>query len=176
MANETNKIQASAAKLETPLAIRHVESHLVFGPLARHFPLAYVAFAIAFLSLLAGVFATGKPTGMYIGSIVDKPIFLLVPFLIFRMTYRQQAIIGWIAVKITLGMVAFMLVTIGAGVSFREGKADALPNLFLGLIWIPGIEFIPKVTPHQRYVTLARIVLSIPCIYFGVKSGNWHWN
>jgi hypothetical protein len=43
------------------------------------------------------------------------------------------------------------------------------------LIWIPGLEFVPKITPQQRYLTLARIALSLPCIYFGVESGNWHW-
>ena len=91
------------------------------------------------------------------------------------MTYRQQAIVGWIAVKFALGIAAFMMATIGAGVSFQRGQADAWPNLFLGLIWIPWVEFIPKVTPHQRYVTLTRIALSIPCIYYGVKIGNWHW-
>jgi len=175
MANSADKIKINGAKLETPFAIRQVESHLIFGPFSRHFPLAYLAFAIAILSLIAGFFATGKAIGQYIGSILDKLIFLFVPLLLVRMTYRQQAIVGWIAVKFTLGIVAFMMVTIGATVSFQRGQTDAWPNLFLGLIWIPGIEFIPKITPHQRYVTLARIILSIPCIYFGVKSGNWHW-
>jgi hypothetical protein len=68
-----------------------------------------------------------------------------------------------------------MLATVGAGVSFSRGQADAWPNLFLGIIWIPSIEFIPRVTPHQKYVSFARVFLSIPFIYFGVKSGNWHW-
>jgi hypothetical protein len=68
-----------------------------------------------------------------------------------------------------------MLATVGAGMSFQHHYADAWSNLILGLIWIPGLEFIAQVTPYQRYVTLARIALSIPCIYFGVKSGNWHW-
>lgn len=176
MPDQVDKIKIAAAKLETPLAIRHVESHLIFGPLSRHFPLAYIALGISVLSLIAAIFAGGAASGQHIGSIFDKVLFLFVPYVLWRMTYRQQAIVGWMAVKIAVGMAAFMLVTIGAGMSFQQGKADAWPNLFLGLIWIPGVEFIPKVTPHQRYVTLARILLSIPCIYLGVKSGNWHWN
>lgn len=175
MEEPVDKIKLGAAKLETPLAIRHVESHLVFGPLSRHFPLAYIALGLGVLNLLAAIFAGGPANGQHIGSIFDKVFYLIVPFLLLRMTYRQQAIVGWMATKFAFGLGAFMLVTIGAGASFRDNKADAWPNLLLGLIWIPGIEFIPKVTPHQRYVTLARIVLSIPCIYFGVKSGNWHW-
>jgi hypothetical protein len=161
--------------LETPFTIRQVESHLIFGPMSRYVPFAWVALVGALLCVVAGFFATGLPVGKYIGSIYDKLIFLALPLLLFRMTYRQQAIVGWIAVKLAMGIAAIMLATIGAGISFQRGQADAWPNLFLGLIWIPGVEFIPKVTPHQRYVTLARIALSIPCIYFGVNSGSWHW-
>lgn len=175
MANPLDSIKVNGAKLETPLLVRHLESHLIFGPLSRHFPLAYFALGIAILSFVAGFFAAGKPMGQYIGSNLDKLIFLIVALLLLRMTYRQQAIVGWLAVKISLGLAAFMMATIGSGVSFQRGQADAWPNLFLGLIWIPGVEFIPKVTPHQRYVTLARVILSVPCIYYGVKSGNWHW-
>ena len=175
MANPLDTIKVNGAKFETPLMVRQVESHLIFGPLSRHVPLAYLALGFAVLSLIAGFFATGKPMGQYVGSILDKLIFLAVPLLLLRITYRQQAIVGWIAVKLTMGIVAFMFATIGAGVSFQRGQADAWPNLFLGLIWIPGVEFIPRVTPHQRYVTLARIALSVPCIYYGIKSGNWHW-
>jgi hypothetical protein len=110
------------------------------------------------------------------GSILDKLMFLVLPLLSLSMTKRQQAILGWMAVKIAMGFAAFIMATVGSGVSFQHGYADAWPNLFLGLLWIPGIEFIPRVTPYLRYVTLARLILSLPCIYFGVKSGNWHWS
>jgi hypothetical protein len=175
MPSPLDSIKINGAKLETPFTVRQVESHLIFGPISRHVPTAYIAFGGAIISLIAGFFATGIPVGQYIGSIFDKLIFLAVPLLLLRMTYRQQAIVGWMAVKFALGIGGLMLATIGAGVSFQRGQADAWPNLFLGLIWIPWVEFIPKVAPHQRYVTLTRIALSVPCIYYGVKSGNWHW-
>ncbi|MFW6154723.1 MAG: hypothetical protein ACOC95_05855 [Planctomycetota bacterium] len=59
--------------------------------------------------------------------------------------------------------------------SFQRGRADAWANLFLGVIRSPGVEFIPKVTTHQRYVTPGRVALSLPCIYFGVRRGDWQW-
>lgn len=170
-----DSIKANGAKLETPQLVRQVETHLIFGPLSRHFPVAYLALGIGVVSLIAGFFGTSQPIGQYLGSILDKLIFLAVPLLLIRLTYRQQAIVGWIAVKFAFGFAAFIMTTVGAGTSFQRGQADAWPLLFLGLIWIPGIEFIPKVTPHQRYLTLARIALSVPCIYFGIKSGNWKW-
>jgi hypothetical protein len=175
MPNPLDSIKVNGAKLETPFTIRQVESHLVFGPMSRHLPFAYVALVGGIVSLIAGFFATGMPAGQYVGNIFDKAVFLFAPVLLLRMTCRQQAILGWMVIKFTLGLVALMLATIGAGVSFQRGEADAWPNLFLGLIWIPGIEFIPKVTPYQRYVTIARMVLSIPLICLGIKSGNWHW-
>lgn len=168
-------MRRGGAKIEEPGLIRHVESHMVFGPLSRHFGFGYVALVGAILSFVGGFFATHLPPAQYFGSLLDKLVFLALPLMILTWTPRQQAIVGWIAFKITLGLGAFFMATVGAGESFKLGKSDAWPLLLLGLLWIPGIEFIPKITPHQRYVTLARIVLSIPCIYFGVKSGNWHW-
>jgi uncharacterized membrane protein len=50
------QIKINASRIETPLATRHVESHLIFGPLARHLPLAYVLLAIGVLSLILGFF------------------------------------------------------------------------------------------------------------------------
>ncbi len=167
-------LRRGGAKIETPFLIRHVESHLIFGPFSRHFAFGYVVLIGAILSYFAAFFAVHVPLGQYIGNLIDKLIFLAIPLLFITWTRRQQAIVGWIAVKGALGMAAFLMATVGAGVSFQHGYSDAWANLFLGLIWIPGIEFVPKVTPHQRFVTLARIVLSIPCVYFGIKSGNWH--
>jgi hypothetical protein len=175
MSNSNESIKIDGAKLETPLTIRQVESHLMFGPLSRHFPCAFLALAGGILSLIAGFYATHSPLVQYLGSIIDKLVFFAVPWLMFRMTYRQQAIVGWLAVKLAFGVTAIILAASGAAASFRGGQADAWPKLLLGLIWIPGIEFIPKIAPHQRYVTLARMALSIPCIYFGINGGGWHW-
>lgn len=173
--SERKSIADGFRKLETPGLIRQVETHLVFGPLSRHFPLGYIALAFVVAGLVAAFFAQHQPVGQYIGSIADKLVFLIVPFLMLRATLRQQAIIGFLAVKITLGIAAFMMLSIGVPVSLQRHQSDALPLLFLGLIWLPSVEFLPSVTPHQKYVTLARLLLTIPCVYFGVRSGYWHW-
>lgn len=47
--------------------------------------------------------------------------------------------------------------------------------LGLGLIWMPWIEFIPKISVKQKYVTIARLILSMPFIMLGINSGNWYW-
>jgi hypothetical protein len=175
-ATKRKSIAEGAQKLETPGLIRQVETHLIFGPLSRHFPLAYIALALAAGALIIAFFSLHQPIGQYVGTIADKLIFLFVPILMLRMTLRQQAIIGFLAVKITQGIASFMMITIGSAVSFQRHQSDAWPNLFLGLIWLPSIEFLPRVTPHQKYVTIARLVLSIPFIFLGVRSGYWHWS
>ena len=89
-----------------------------------------------------------------------------------RATLRQQAIIGFLAVKIALGMAAFIMLTVGVPVELQHHQSDALPNLFLGLIWLPSVEFLPTVTPHQKYVTLARLVLPFRVSISGSAAGT----
>ena len=117
--------------------IRQVETHLIFGPLSRHFPLGYIAIAFGVIGLVGAFFSLHQALGQYIGTIADKIIFLVVPILMLRMTLRQQAILGCLGAKITLGIVAFMMLTIGVPVSLQRHQFDAIPNLFLGLIWLP---------------------------------------
>ena len=175
MKNPFANININGKILEKPFMIQQVETHLIFGPLSRHLQLGYIALVLAIINLGVGLFAFQKPFVQYIGGNINRLIFLIVAFIILRMTCRQQAILGLAVIKLSLGMAAFLMATVGASHSFSHRQADAWPNLFLGLIWIPSLEFIPKITPNQRYITIARIILSIPCIYFGIKSGNWHW-
>ena len=174
MPNPNSNVKIDMSLIETPFTIRKVETHLIFGPIAKRVPFKYLVLCGGILYFIIGLCATHKPVGRYIVGCLDKLLPLLILPLLFRITKRQQAIIGWMGVKSGLGLGAVILAT-AAGISFQRHYADAWANLFLGLIWIPGIEFIPRITPHQRYVTLARLALSIPCIYCGVSSGNWRW-
>jgi len=178
MAKFVDKSKVNTRYLETPFTIQQVETHLVFGPLSRHVPIAYLALLVGIVKLAADFSDRHVPQGQRIGGAVWDVLFWIVflPFGLSRLTRRQQAIIVWGTVKFVFGFAAFMMVAIGGLGGLAEGHSDALPNLFLGLIWIPGFEFIPKITPHQKYVTIARLLLSIPCVYFGVRSGNWHWD
>lgn len=175
MAGFIDEFRKAGARFEKPFLVTQVETHLIFGPISRYVSFGYVAIFAGIVAVAAGFFAQHKPAIEYVGDTFDALLFLTVPILVLLWTRRQQAILGWIAAKAAVGVAAFMMATIGAGMSFMRGDADAWAFAFLGLIWIPGVEFIPKVTPNQRYVTITRIVLSIPCVYFGIKSGNWTW-
>lgn len=54
---------------------------------------------------------------------MDKLVFLVIFILIgTQLTRLQQAIVGWVTVKATLGLLAFMVLTVGATVSFARGR------------------------------------------------------
>lgn len=179
MVSFLDKLKINGSKFETPFTIRHVESHLIFGPLSRHFPVAYLALAAGVLKLLDDFRNSQVPAGQRIGGAIEDLIVWagLMPLILSRMTRRQQAIIAWGATKFALGFAAFIMMTVGTGSSYQSGQPrDALVFFFLGLIWLPSLEFIPRLTPHQKYITLARIVLSIPLVIIGIRGGNWHWS
>ena len=168
-------IKIDGSYLETPFTVRQVDTHLVFGPISRHIPCAYLVIFGIVASFFIGSFHSGQSLGRFILGILGRLFFLPVPLLLLQMTRRQQAIAGWLAVKISLGIGAILMAAVGSTLSFEHGYADAWSNLALGLLWIPSVEFIARITPYQRYVTIGRIILSIPCIYWGTKSGNWCW-
>ena len=174
-----DKLKIDGSKFETPITIRHVESHLIFGPLSRHFPVAYVAALCGVLKLASDFLNTAAPMGQRVGGAIEDLIVWvsLVPLILSRMTRRQQAILAWGATKFGLGFAAFIMMTVGTGTSYQSGHPrDALVFFFLGLIWLPSVEFIPRFTPHQRYITLTRLILSIPLVIIGIQGGNWHWS
>ena len=169
--------KAYGEKLETPLTIRHVETHLFFGPLSRHLSLGFLVLAGGLIHLIWTLLSPPEvPRGQYIGDTIGILLseILFIPFFLLQITRRQQAIIGWGVMNLTFGFAFFIMTAVGGFGGLAQGHHDALPLLFLGLLWIPSVEFIPKVTPHQKYVTVARLLLSIPCIYVGMKSGEWH--
>jgi CDP-diglyceride synthetase len=171
MSTPPDGLQASASWFENPLIIRHVEEHLLFGPMSRHVSLGSLVLIGGLLSPLQLFFYPLKqPLGKDILDSINVVIMPLCALLTWyfsrRLSLRQQAITGWLATKSVLGLVCFLMLTAVVPMYFFQRDSNAWPVLFLALLWIPGIEFIPKVTPHQRYVTLARIALSIPCIHF----------
>lgn len=41
---------------------------------------------------------------------------------------------------------------------------NTLPTVTLGLIWFPSIEFISVLTKKQKWITIGRLVLSVPLV------------
>lgn len=146
----------------SPWVLSHLESHLVFGPFFRHpaIPIGYAFIALGLIVLiLYWLTSTGTPTR--VGGGLDKLLFV-VPwlFLVKRRSPLEQLSFAWWTTKITGWIVCPLLILLGPIVYLARGDADGVATFLLGCIWLPSIEFIPKVTPHQKWLTLARLILT----------------
>jgi len=168
-------IRFNVKRIENPWLVRQTESHLVFGIFAKHVPLLYVALALGSIFIAWSFLVVAVPRGDYFDSASLAFSVGFALYMLARLSKLQQAIIGWLSTKIMLLIVSILFLAVLTPMNFYSGAPDMWPDLALALIWIPSMEFIPAITAHQRYVTISRILLTIPCIYFGVKSGNWHW-
>ncbi len=85
-------------------------------------------------------------------------------WLLTRATLRQQAAFLWMICKGCLGVISLITLPMLLGLWLRDNRTDLRPVVFLFLIWFPAPEFIPRITPYQRFLTLARFALSIPFV------------
>jgi hypothetical protein len=78
-----------------------------------------------------------------------------------------------VTTKIMMGFGAILMTFLAGPIHWLTKQPDALPVWGLGLVWFPGLEYIPRLTEHQKFITLARIILSLPLIWLGVTTGGW---
>jgi len=154
---------------------KQVDTHLLFGSSQVFFWTVVVVY-LALLScveLLA--FTKNNPDWVISGDLFSYlkggPIGLGI---ILSLMAIKPSSYGWLLIKTLLLIVCFFLLAVGTPISFSKGQADGWVFLALGLIWLPSMEFIPPITPYQRYLTILRLILSLPAIYFGIRSGCWH--
>lgn len=165
--------QQSLSMLDTPWLRRQVEAHLIFGPLTKSFSFGWlliIAFAINFFALF------GTKLSLYhIIEGMQRLFFILLSVMLLKLGRYHQAALGWCVTKFTIGVFAFLMLIAGGLVGFFRHQSDAIHFTLLALIWFPGLEFLPKFTSKQRFITIARLILTIPVAYWGYKTGNWYW-
>jgi hypothetical protein len=153
--------------LDAPWLRRQVETHLIFGFLAHRLPFGWVfgaGFALAALVLL------------YQGAVLQAlmvafPIPLCCPRFV-KMSRYHQAALGWWITKAILALFSFLFL-LGSLVNFFRGEPGAIDLMLLGFIWFPGIEFAPSLVSRQRYLTIARLLLSVVILFLGIRAGRW---
>jgi hypothetical protein len=89
-----------------------------------------------------------------------------------KMSRYHQAALGWWIAKATLALVSFLFL-LGSLVNFLRGQADAVDLMLLGFIWFPGPEFMSSIASRQRYLTIARLVMSVLILFLGIRAGRW---
>ena len=164
--------EQSLSMLESPWLKRHVETHLIFGPLSRNFPFAWVLIALFSLNVLFRFLSTSNAEKIY--GIMQGLFVVFVSLIFLKMSKYRQAAIGWCLIKIIGGLVSFIMLIAGGLVGFFRNQPDAIHLTLLAIIWFPSLEFIHKLTEKQKYITAARIILTLPVAYLGYQTGNWH--
>lgn len=144
-----------------------VDTHLIFGSLANHVKLRYIIIPLVSLMSIYNICTN-----------LSLSFFIIFTYILAGNSMRKfdrstRLMIGWVVIKFTMAMTAFIFMVVGFPIRLKEKQPDAFPILLLGLIWLPFWEFFPKITKYQRYLTIARLILTIPMIYLIVRSGNY---
>jgi len=159
----------------SPWIRRQVDTHLLFGSSKVFFWTVVVVYLVLLSCVELLAFTKNNPDWVISEDLFSYlkggPIGLGI---VLSLTAIKPSSYGWLLVKTLLLIVCFFLLAVGAPISFSKGQADAWVFLALGLIWLPSVEFFPLITLYQRYLTILRLILSLPAIYFGIRSGYWH--
>lgn len=164
----------SSSLLEAAWLRHQVQTHLVFGPLSRRLSFGWVWLAVALLYGLSIFSARSWPVAVERAFVTALLVFLC-RFYVQRMPRYRQAALGWWITKAVLALVSFLTLLIGGLVGFFRGQPDAAHLTLLALIWFPSLEFVPSLINHQRFITIGRILLSVPIAYLGAQAGRWTW-
>jgi hypothetical protein len=155
---------------EAPWVRRQVEGHLIFGFFARRAPFGWVIVALAVVWIAS---ALNRPWWVLAErSVLAVIIILASARWILRLPLYRQAAFGWWISKITLAVGAFLVLLVGGFVGFFRGTPEAPYLTLLALLWVPSVEFLRSVVPHQRWLTLGRLLASIPLGVFIAQSAR----
>jgi hypothetical protein len=168
----TNSVQTTKEPnlLDEPWLRRQVENHLVFGFFARRISFNWIIVPL----LLLGVVSTlGESWALIAGRAAFVGLILWLLRSAFKKSLYHQAAVWWCAAKAGLAITSFLVLLMGGLVGFFRGQPDAIHLTLLALVWFPSIEFLPSMVERQRYITIGRILVSIPLVILGSRAGGW---
>ena len=159
-----------------------VEGHLVFGPLSRYQAAGLLLPIIFLIGLVysissndwseAGLFGEAEIYYNILSVLCVIGVTLFFFMIAFRLSGIQHAIIGWSITKVSFSLFACFITLIGFVYIIQAKSKYTWTNIILGLVWMPIPEFIPVLSRDQKFISITRIILSIPCVYLGIKGGS----
>lgn len=153
--------EGSYSFLEGKWIREQVEGHLLFGLYSRQKKI----FWISFLYLLYFcVFLVINQSSIKINGILllikNYGYHLISLALIVYFAYVSnfsQTVIFWLATKITLTFMSFILFLLGF-VNMLRGYSNWLVWMIIGLVWFPSFEFFPTISRHQKKLDIFRLI------------------
>ena len=156
--------------LDEPWRRRQVENHLVFGFFARRISFNWILVPLLLLSVVSTL---GESWALMAGRAAFVGLILWLLRSAFKMSRYRQAAVWWCAAKAGLAITSFLVLLMGGLVGFFRGQPDAIHFTLLALLWFPSVEFLPSMVERQRYITIGRVLLSIPLVILGSRAGGW---
>lgn len=153
-------------KFENKWIRNQVENHLIFQIFCKYIQLGWFLLALLGLKFLYEVITKD------ISSILSYIIYIFVVYTVTKESKYVQAAIGWLLSKFTLFIVTLLGISYGIVNRLAYENSNALYIFILGIIWLPNIEFVPRISNYQKIITLFRIIFSLPVIYIEIKSGH----
>jgi hypothetical protein len=170
---ETNLNRDFLSILEAPWLKKQVETHLIFGFCARNVPLGLLFSVLCVVYVVFDVLNSKSSFLVHLLNSLEPIFFIIAGLCLMKMPKYQQAAIGWWVVKGSLFLVCTTTL-VGYGlVGFFKGSPDAVHLTLLGLVWFPSIEFVPRLIEKQKFITIARISVSIPLLVLWHQTGTW---
>jgi hypothetical protein len=160
--------------LDAPWLKKQVETHLVFGFCSRQVPFALLYMAACVIYIIYNVMTSNDSVLNHILNNSEFLFFIIGGLYLLKLPQYYQAAIGWWTIK---GLLALCcpVVIIGYGlVGFFKGSPDAIHITLMMLIWVPSLEFVPSLTEKQKYITIARVIVSIPLLILWYRTGTWN--
>ncbi len=152
---------------------RHMATHLIFGPLSRGGVPRWIFPLLVLLAPAAWPLLSGQGPFKLLGALLSALVFVLVGAKAVKNWTQEQLLLLFAAMKVTLGLSALLMAFLAGPVHLLTGQPDAWPVWGLGLVWLPGLEYVQRLTVHQKYITLSRIGFSLPLIWWGASAGGW---
>lgn len=161
------------AMLEAPWLKKQIETHLVFGLCSRKVPLGLLFIAICVMYIFYDVLTSKESFVKQLWNDSEYLIFIIGGIYMLKMPKYHQAALGWWTTKGSLVLICMAGIVNYGLVGFFKGSPDAMHVTLMAIIWFPSLEFIPSLTEKQKYLTIARIVLSIPLLILWHRTGTW---
>ena len=170
---EINLNKDFLAMLEAPWLKKQIETHLVFGLCSRKVPLGLLFIAICVMYIFHDVFTSKESFVKQLWNDSEYLVFIIGGIYMLKIPKYHQAALGWWTTKGSLVLICMAGIVNYGLVGFFRGSPDAMHVTLMAVIWFPSLEFIPSLTEKQKYLTIARIVVSIPLLILWHRTGTW---
>ena len=147
---------------DSPWLHNQVKTHLFFGEIkGKYF---YLLAMLAYVFLCFMFLVPHEKTDIF--AVLMEPrvaIFSLVVVLVIIIGNYKTNALFWAAIKFAALFGSFICILCGSINLLRGDPAD-FELIFLGILWFPSFEFINRLTQKQKFITLTRVLLSVPII------------